>query len=654
MFLNRDLSWLKFNERVLHEMADASRAPMARLAYSAIFSSNLDEFFMKRMPLSMERAVSAKIRQAVCTATAQQVVFSQSVLDILSTAGIVFKRRCEWTPSDCEKLERKYLQRIRPIITPLAIDTERTFPFLSSHQLHIGVKLHIGGAIRFAVVELPYLLNRLVKIEKTAEKVSYAFVEDILQAHIAGLFSGCEVEATCVFRITRSAALNLEASDEACLTEAVFQAVKYRKWGRVVRLEIDEAASGWFVDLLTDGLEIDDKVVYRTSGRLDYTFLSSFKMPKSHASLCEVVYRANHVPCKNIFKAIEKDDVFLHHPFDSFQSVLDFLHQAATDPSVVAIKQTLYRVSADSPIVKLLGEAARAGKQVTVVVELLARFDEVQNIKWARELERQGVQVVYGVRGLKTHAKALLVVKKGKKHFKRYVHLSTGNYNDSTACRYTDMGYFTTRKDVVDDIAAFFDYLTGCGAVPELSVVKMAPFHMRSFISDAIRREIEAARRGDKAQIRVKMNALLDEETILKLYEASREGVQIELIIRGICTLIPGKAPYSTHISVRSVVGEFLEHSRLVIFENTGVFLSSADWMPRNLSRRVELLFPVACPRIRDEIRAVFDLYMRDDSKAWTMSSEGDYHRITQSQNEICAQEQLKKTGRDLSNNNRI
>ncbi len=439
--------------------------------------------------------------------------------------------------------------------------------------------------------------------------------------------------STCQFRATRNGDLNIVEDEAEDLLMVIEEAVKLRKWGETVRLEMVHSEDMWLAKILQDSLLLESQQVNRIDGILDLTFLFKLKAPKDHPELSRPVYKPKRVPVidkKNIFKTIKEGDIFVHTPYETFDTVVDFIRQASKDPQVLAIKQTLYRVSGDSQIVKALSEAAEKGKQVTVLVELRARFDEENNINWAKKLEQRGVHVIYGIYGLKTHSKITLVVRREKNKIKRYIHLSTGNYNDQTAKVYTDMSIITARESFGADASIFFNMVSGFVTSVNTSVMSVAPFTLRQKLNDLIDREIRHAKAGHTGRIIAKMNALVDIEIIEKLYEASQAGVKIQLIIRGICSLQPGVPGMSDNIEVCSIVGEFLEHSRIYYFENhrnSEIYLSSADWMTRNLSRRVELLFPIEDSEIATRIKLTLKLYLADNQKSWMLGEDGNYTR---------------------------
>lgn len=671
MLFNRELSWLEFNKRVLMEMEDLNTPLLERLKFGAIFSSNLDEFYMVRVAAiknqissgyedSDPSGLTAREKLNAINTYASELVTMQyeitaKLLDELHENGVRIIRKHEFTPSILEQLERKFNLEIFPVITPMAVDFSRRFPLISNKYLYIGVKLLIGLEPKLALVQVPSVIDRLIKVDDNKSDVCYALLEDVIETFTDKLFLGHQVLATCQFRATRNGDLNIVEDEAEDLLMVIEEAVKLRKWGETVRLEIGQGEDPWLSKVLQDVMMLESQQVYKISGILDLTFLFKIKVPKTLTHLNKPTYKPNRntlIDKKNIFKTIREGDIFFHHPYESFDSVVDFVKQASKDPHVLAIKQTLYRVSGDSQIVKALAEAAEKGKQVTVLVELRARFDEENNINWAKKLEQRGVHVIYGIYGLKTHSKITLVVRREKNKIKRYIHLGTGNYNDQTAKVYTDMGILTCKESFGSDASIFFNMVSGFVTSVNTSVMSVAPFTLRQKFNDLIDREIKEAKNGHQAKIIAKMNALVDIEMIEKLYEASQAGVKIHLIVRGICTLVPGITGLSDTIEVKSIVGEFLEHSRIFYFENhrkPEIFLSSADWMTRNLSRRVELLFPIEDPIIAERISYTLQLYLKDNQKSWRLCSDGSYEKIKSKGTPIKAHDILKTL--EYSNN---
>lgn len=638
MFLNRELSWLDFNHRVLLETCDEVVPLSERPKFSAIFSSNLDEFYMVRVNAVMQEMhadpksadLLEQINEKVRDLIGEQERINAELLDALRGEFRIF-RRSEYTAKQREILHKKFKHEFFPVLTPMAVDFSRPFPLLSSKNIYIAARLEVGGETRLALIQSPAVLGRVIKIEGS----QYTLLEDVIACFCDELFDEYRVLATTMFRILRSGDLSLSDDISADLLGVVEEAVKHRKWGEVMRLDLQGDGDEWLRETLIRAFSVHRSSVFEYHGFLDYGFM--FKLPLKKTSRL-VQKTPVGLEKKNIFKSIAAGDVFLHHPYESFDPVVRFVSDAAKDKDVLAIKQTLYRVSGNSPIVKALGEAAEAGKQVTVLVELLARFDEENNIAWAKALEKKGAHVIYGVYGLKTHSKITMVVRKEKGGIKRYVHLGTGNYNDQTSKLYTDMAYMTAREDYGSDATAFFNMISGFMKSSKTLRLTAAPHDLRNKLVELIDREISY---GEKGRITAKMNSLLDRGIIEKLYEASCAGVRIELIVRGICVLVPQIRGLSENISVKSIIGEFLEHSRIFHFKHSGLYLSSADWMPRNLDRRIELMYKISDKNIEERILSTLKLYLADDTKSWTMNSDGKYTKVQR--NTVFAHDILQK-----------
>lgn len=650
-YINRELSWVDFNYRVLEEAFQKENPTMERMRFLGITASNLDEFFMVRVagieeqvdshyfardhsglsPIELLPILSQKIHDF---AERQYSCYTRSVLPALKKRGIRFLKPEELSDEQ-EKYVSEYFDHILfPVLTPLAVDRSRPFPLLANRSLNIGVRLKGKEESYFAVVQVPGILSRFISIPYGTGN-DYILLENIIIHKLGELFELNEIRSACTFRITRSSDLDIDEDTEDLLIE-IQKFIKKRKRGKPVRLELSKGHDHETELFLREMLEIDDHQIYEVPGPLDLTFCTLFASLPRYEQLCyrptQPVYPpGDFANCKDIFKAIRDRDRMVHHPYESFETVIDFVRTAAEDENVLAIKQTLYRVSGHSPIVAALIRAAENGKQVTVLVELKARFDEENNIMWSKKLEEAGCHVIYGLSGLKTHCKILLVVRRDEDGIRRYVHLSTGNYNDSTAKVYTDIGLFTCREPYGIDASSLFNVLTGYSRPPEYNRFIVAPNGLRPFFSRMIRNEIENAKRDLPCGISAKVNSLVDPEIISLLYQASNAGVPIRLIVRGICCLIPEKEGCSENITVRSIVGRLLEHSRIFIFESAGnakVFLGSADWMQRNLDRRVELVFPVEDEQLRRRIMQAVDLMLKDNENAREMSSDGTYFRV--------------------------
>ncbi len=663
-FFNRELSWLKFNLRVLREAGVKTTPLLERLKFVAITASNLDEFFMVRVAGLWDQyenginkrdaaglTVKAQLEEISKAAHDQMKLLNKYLLSLvkeLREAGIYICSVSELSEKGRRWLEAYYQEEIFPVLTPMAVDASRPFPFLANKTLNLAVELtNQEGEDSMGIVQVPSVLPRLLEVPGE-EKRSFVFLEDVINEHCSDLYSGCKILDVVPFRITRDADLEFDEDDIDNLLKEVEKSLRKRTRGASVRLEIYNKANSRIRKFLYDNLDITEQEFYEINGPLDATCFFKFaSLPGMWPWLYEpfVPQRPLELPDdSDIFKVLRERDVLLHHPYESFDLVVKFVSDAADDPNVLAIKQTLYRVSGNSPIVAALARAAENGKQVTVLVELKARFDEENNIIWARRLEEAGCHVIYGLMGLKTHAKIILVVRKEADGIKRYVHLGTGNYNDNTAKLYTDMGLMTANDQFGSDASAFFNVLSGYSDPPVWNKLVMAPLGLRKKIYELIDNEISIVKKGGTGHIVAKMNSLIDYPVIQKLYEASMAGVKIDLIIRGICGLRAGMNGISDNITVRSIVGRQLEHSRIFWFQGGGkeqLFLSSADWMPRNLNDRVELFFPVETPAHIERIKKVLDLYLRDNVGAHMMQSNGTYRRVTNRLEPVGAQSTL-------------
>ncbi len=661
-FISRELSWLEFNERVMEEAKDKKNPLLERFKFLAIVTSNLDEFFMVRVGslydqvqagiekkdaagLSPRQQMKRVIARAHKMLDEQYEIYNQSLMPQLKKAGIQLLQPKQLSQQERDYLEEYFLQEIYPVLTPMAVDVSRPFPLILNRSLNIALLIERQEGIdTFATVQVPAVLSRLVPLR---QKDSYILLEDVIRMHLSKIFPKQKIKQTAYYRITRNADMAIHEEDAPDLLKEMEKSIKKRKWGQAVRLEIESQADEAILAYLQKELDVPGRDVYEIHGPLDLAFVSKLSKIPGYMHL-QYGALVPQVPKElqgetDIFEAIRKNDILLHHPYESFDSVVKFIEKAADDSQVLAIKQTLYRVSGQSPIIKALARAAENGKQVTVLVEVKARFDEENNIHWARRLEKAGCHVIYGLIGLKTHCKITLVVRREEEGIRRYVHLGTGNYNDVTARLYTDMGLFTCKESYGADASALFNCLSGYGDAPSFYKLTMAPTGLRKKFLALIQREENLARKGKKARIIAKMNSLLDTEIIQALYAASCAGVQIDLIVRGICCLKPGIAGVSENIRVRSIVGWLLEHSRVYYFYNDGheeFYLSSADWMPRNLDRRIELLFPVEEERHKKRLQACLDLMLLDNRKARMMDQEGGYSKTgTRSKKPVNAQE---------------
>lgn len=663
-FYNRELSWLKFNLRVLKEAMVKDTPLLERLKFIAISASNLDEFFMVRVAslwsnfdsgVEKRDASGMSVHEqlvAISQAAHEQVrTQTKSLIALMAEMDAVklhFRRVKDLSELGKDWLEEYYREVVFPVLTPMAVDASRPFPFLANKTLNLAVELiKADGEHSMGLIQVPSVLDRIVEVEPEGKR-TFVFLEDIIASHCHDLFKGCHILDMVSFRVTRDSDLDLEEDDSVDLMKEVEESLRKRKRGAAVRLEIFKTNNNRIKKFLEENLDVTEMEVYEINGPLDPTcFFKFIGMKGMWPWLYEpfVPQRPLELPDdSDLFAAIRENDILLHHPYESFDPVVKLVSDAADDPQVLAIKQTLYRVSGNSPIVAALARAAENGKQVTVLVELKARFDEENNILWARRLEKAGCHVIYGLVGLKTHAKIILIVRKEDNGIKRYLHLGTGNYNDSTAKLYTDLGLMTANDEFGSDASAFFNLLSGYSEPPVWNKLVMAPLGLREKIYALIDNEIAMVRAGREGHIIAKMNSLIDQPVIQKLYEASAAGVHIDLIVRGICGLRTGIEGISDNITVRSIVGRQLEHSRIFWFANGGeeqLYLSSADWMPRNLNDRVELFFPVETEEHIHRIKALLDLYLRDNVGAHMMQSNGSYRRVRNKLEPVSAQSTL-------------
>lgn len=663
-FYNRELSWLKFNLRVLKEAMVKDTPLLERLKFIAISASNLDEFFMVRVAslwsnfdsgVEKRDASGMSVHEqlvAISQAAHEQVrTQTKSLIALMAEMDAVklhFRRVKDLSELGKDWLEEYYREVVFPVLTPMAVDASRPFPFLANKTLNLAVELiKADGEHSMGLIQVPSVLDRIVEVEPEGKR-TFVFLEDIIASHCHDLFKGCHILDMVSFRVTRDSDLDLEEDDSVDLMKEVEESLRKRKRGAAVRLEIFKTNNNRIKKFLEENLDVTEMEVYEINGPLDPTcFFNFIGMKGMWPWLYEpfVPQRPLELPDdSDLFAAIRANDILLHHPYESFDPVVKLVSDAADDPQVLAIKQTLYRVSGNSPIVAALARAAENGKQVTVLVELKARFDEENNILWARRLEKAGCHVIYGLVGLKTHAKIILIVRKEDNGIKRYLHLGTGNYNDSTAKLYTDLGLMTANDEFGSDASAFFNLLSGYSEPPVWNKLVMAPLGLREKIYALIDNEIAMVRSGREGHIIAKMNSLIDQPVIQKLYEASAAGVHIDLIVRGICGLRTGIEGISDNITVRSIVGRQLEHSRIFWFANGGeeqLYLSSADWMPRNLNDRVELFFPVETEEHIRRIKALLDLYLRDNVGAHMMQSNGTYRRVRNKLEPVSAQSTL-------------
>lgn len=663
---NRELSWLKFDARVLNEAKDKSIPLLERLKFVSITSSNLDEFFMVRVA-SLKDMVHAGYRkrdiagmtaseqlERINTATRKLVesqynTYNRSLVPLMASNGIhIIEKYEELTDEQAAYVDRYFEEDVYPVLTPMAVDASRPFPLIRNKTLNIAALLSSKkdekhkDAVEFATVQVPGVLPRLVPIpadtsedSREVEGRTFILLEQIIEKNIDKLFLNYHVLCAHPYRVMRNADLPIDEDEAADLLKEIQKQLKKRQWGEVIRLEVEASVDKKLLRFLKDELKVAEEDIFQISGPIDLTFLMKMYGLSGCDALRYEPYKPQRVPeiepGEDIFEAIRGGDILLHHPYETFDPVVDFIRQAASDPDVLAIKQTLYRVSGNSPIIASLAQAAENGKQVSVLVELKARFDEENNIVWAKKLEQAGCHVIYGLVGLKTHSKIALVVRREEDGIRRYVHLGTGNYNDSTAKLYTDCGIFTCNEAIGEDATAVFNMLSGYSEPLSWNELVLAPIWLRTRFMRLIARETKHAREGKPARIVAKMNSLCDEGIIAALYEASAAGVEIELIVRGICCLKVGIPGISENIHVRSIVGNFLEHSRIFFFLNDGeeeLYMGSADWMPRNLDRRVEILFPVLDDTLKEKVKHILDVELADNTKAHVLKPDGEYEKI--------------------------
>lgn len=651
-YYNRELSWLQFNYRILGEAKDKSMPLFERIKFLSITASNLDEFFMIRVAslfdlvhagvkkkdiagLTPEEQIEKIIPETKNMMNAQYSTLNRALLPLMEENGVrLIKKYTDLSEKQSKYVDKYFDKDVYPVLTPMAVDSSRPFPLISNKTLNIGALIRDKkkDVIDIATVQVPSVLPRIVELPSESGGKEIILLEEIIEKNLSRLFLNYEIVCAHPYRIMRNADLAIDEDDAADLLKEIEKQIKKRAWGEVIKLEIEADMDKRLLKELKKQLQVSDRVVYSINGPLDLTFLMKVSGMEGFDHLRNKKYIPQPVKAinneENIFEQIKRKDILLHHPYDEFTPVIDFIRQAAADPDVLAIKQTLYRVSGNSPIVAALAKAAENGKQVTVLVELKARFDEENNIIWAKMLEKAGCHVIYGLVGLKTHSKIALVVRREEEGIKRYVHLGTGNYNDVTAKLYTDMGILTASDAIGEDATAVFNMLSGYSEPPSWNKLLVAPIWMKDRFVSLINREAENAKMGKEARIVAKMNSLCDPVIIKTLYEASAAGVKIELIVRGICCLKAGIKGLSENITVRSIVGNFLEHSRIFYFYNSGfedVYMGSADWMPRNLDKRVEITFPVEDEDLKREIIEILNIQLADTLKAHFLMPDGSY-----------------------------
>ncbi len=672
-FFNRELSWLEFNDRILHEARDVKNPLLERIKFLSICASNLDEFYIVRVAslrdmISVDinskdiagmtvkeqlAAIDAKTRQSM---SVMYSTYTRSIVPQLKQNNIYILDYAELKEEDQELCDSYFRNVLYPILTPMAIDSSRPLPLIYNRVLNLCVMLDgENGTLTandvdkseaeeenpenlFVTLQIPTAVVPRMYMIKKGETTVFVPIEKIIQANLDMLFNGQRVLASGCYRVMRNADLDIDEDEAEDLLKEIEEQVRKRRFGEIIRLEVDEDIAPELLTFITSELEIAEEDIFSVNGPIDLTFLMKVygNLEDDNQSICY----PHHVPSApsmfnesldNIFDQIREKDRIVHHPYESFDPVLEFVRQAAVDPNVLAIKQTLYRVSSKSPIIASLLEAAKNGKQVMVLVELKARFDEENNINWAKMLEKAGCHVIYGLVGLKTHSKITLVVRKEEDGIRRYLHLATGNYNDITAKIYTDVGLFTASESFGEDASEFFNMLSGYSIPQHWHRLIPAPIWMKNYFVKKIRREVQNAKEGKEARIIAKINSLVDDMVIEELYAASNAGVKIDLIVRGICCLRPGVPKMSENITVRSITGRFLEHSRIFYFYNEGhedLYMASADWMPRNLNRRVELLFPIEDEACRDRVMEILEVELSDTVRAHFLSPDGTYHKL--------------------------
>ncbi len=672
-FINRELSWLEFNRRVLEEAQDPTQPLLERVKFLGIVSSNLDEFFEIRVagikqqiasetsdigpdgmsPTETFNAIERIVHEMV---TAQYALWNEELAPHLRQHQIRIRQSGDLNAKRAAWARRYFQQEVFPMLTPLAVDASHPFPQLAnkSHNLLVRARTKNGGNPLHAIVQVPRAVSRLILMPRGEkggdENWNYLYLASLIKNHIADLFPGLTIDGAHAFRVTRNSDLYIDEEEADNLLRSIEQELRRSSRGNAVRLEVEADCPNDFSDLLLDFFQLGPADLYKVDGPLSMTHLAPLVANDAFAKLKDRVFQPARDPAlpahADIFEAMRKQDILLHHPYESYDPVVELIENAATDPQVLALKITLYRTSGDSSIVEALINAADAGKQVTALVELRARFDEANNIQWARRLEEAGAHVVYGVVGLKTHCKALLIVRRDTDRLRQYVHLGTGNYHPKTARIYTDFSLFTTAQELTEEVAIVFNTLTGLAGYPGLKKLLVAPFDLHQRLIEMIEAERNFAAAGKPGRIIAKLNSLVDQEVIEKLYEASCAGVQIDLVVRGICSLRPGIPRLSENIRVISIVGRFLEHSRIYYFGNDGdplLYLASADWMPRNFYRRVEIAFPVEAPNLRAElINEVLPRFLHDHGKARELQADGTYIRLKPAKGEAPAQAQLQ------------
>jgi polyphosphate kinase len=657
-FIHRDISWLDFNYRVLEEACDETNPPLERLKFLSIFCANLDEFYMVRVA-GLRRLIDSgynrqddfgwfpqelfvEVEERVKNLLVELYACYGDIKKELAANKINFRKHAELSEEQRKYIDRYFDASIFPVITPMAIDQGHPFPVLPSKTTAFAVMLKRGDKNFLAIIPIPKILPRLIKLPVASDSYDFIFIEEAIKENLAAFFKGHEIVSSALFRLIRDSEISIDEEYASDLLRAIESEIKKRPKAKVVRMEIEKSCSGELKEIICDGLWFPVSEVFSIDGNLDLSALMELVSQPLPQKLFYPAFTPKKLVYENIFDKIKEGDFFIHLPFDSFVPTIDLIQQAARCPDVLAIKMTLYRTNEESAIVMALKEAAKNKKQVTVLVELKARFDEEKNIDWAKDLESAGCHVIYGMPKMKIHCKMALVVRREDNRIRRYVHLGTGNYNEKTAKIYTDIGYFTVNEDVARDVSEMFNVITGYSAPSKWRRIVASPEDMRKYFFALIDKEIEFQKKSKNGEITVKINSLEDPQVIEKLYSASSAGVKIRLIVRGICSLIPGVPKMSENIEVTSIVGRFLEHSRIYIFnnnQNPQVFIASADWMTRNLDRRVELLCEVYGDHLKNKILSIMKNYLKDNVKARELTRHKRYLRNPAEKRKFNAQE---------------
>ncbi len=657
IFFDRELSWINFNLRVLEEARNENNPVLERLKFLCISESNLDEFYMVRVAGVRERITSgfeekgltglssAEILKEISTKAADFIKIQYDTLSSIILPDLeknnfhIIQNTIELKKDDIAFLKIYYKEEVSDILTPLAIDTSHPFPHILNKSLNLAITLmekdDKTGRDLFAMVQVPSVLPRFIELPRDGQKRRFFPLERIIELHLSDLFYGMQVKEIHAFKITRDSDISIREDNAGDLLSTVKKELKNRTWGDAVRLDLSSNTPIIVRSILKEALALQDYEIMEVNNIINLTDLMYFYNLSDAPHLKFPVIIPKNIMSEHdldrVFSIIRKGDLLFHHPFDTFQAVEDLLKFASLDPKVLAIKMTLYRTSGDSPIIQYLKQAAENGKQVTVLVELKARFDEERNIMWAQRLEDSGVHVVYGVVGMKVHCKMLLIVRRETDKLRRYVHLSTGNYNSATAKFYTDLSLFTKNEDITDEVSSLFNVMTSFAKMPKFKTLSVAPLYLRDDVITFILRESEIAKKGEKGYIFMKMNSLVDPDVVLALYEASCAGVKVDLVIRGICCLRPGVKGLSENITVRSIVGRYLEHSRIYMYYNRGhnnLYLASADCMPRNFYKRIEVMFPITDSNNKKRIFKIIELILKDNIKARLLGSDGIYTKV--------------------------